>query len=293
MLISEVIARVKAYCKGTAPDGTPIDDAAARDQVLWGTTDRECTGIVTCIWASAEVIREAARRGANLVISHEALFWNHGDHTDWLEAEGNRTFALKRQLLDQAGITVWRCHDYIHSGIPSPAGDGTWVDGIFWGLVDRLGWRPVDGVQPLANQPAFCVTEFDGSRTAAELGRDVTRALGTNGVRVIGDLAAPVRRVGVAMHMLGFLDNQMITAMDQGIDCLLAMETTDYTVLEYVRDASQLGTPKAVISCGHFNLESPGMEYMVRWLPAALGEGAPAASYVAAGDPFAYVLPTV
>lgn len=290
MLISEVIAGIKAYCKGTGPDGTPIDDATSRDQVLWGTTDRECTGIVTCIWASADVLREAAQREANLVISHEALFWNHGDHTDWLKAEGNRTFAAKRRLLDEADITVWRCHDYIHSGIPSPAGDGTWVDGIFWGLVDRLGWCPADGVQPLANQPTFCVTELDGSRTAAELGRDVARALGTNGVRVIGDSETPVRRVGVAMHMFGMLDNQMITAMDQGIDCLLAMETTDYTVLEYVRDSSQLGSPKAVVSCGHFNLESPGMEYMVRWLPAALGEGAPAVSYVAAGDPFAYVL---
>lgn len=40
MPIFEVIARVKAYCQGTSADGAPIDDATARDQVLWGTTDR-------------------------------------------------------------------------------------------------------------------------------------------------------------------------------------------------------------------------------------------------------------
>ena len=274
-------------------DDKPIDDAKTRDQVLWGTVDRTCTGIVTCIWASANVIREARRRGANLIICHEALFWNHGDRTDWLAEQRNRTLAAKRALLDGtlggSGITVWRCHDYIHSGIPSPAGDGTWVDGIFWGLCERLGWHPEDGVRPLANQAACCVTTLDGSRTAERLGRDVVRSLGINGVRVIGDPATPVRRVGVAMHMFGFLDNEMIRLMDKGLDCLLALETTDYTVLEYVRDASQLGMPRAVISCGHFNLEDPGMEYMVRWLPDALGEDAPAASYVRAGDHSHYV----
>lgn len=290
MLISEVIGRVKAYCKGTDGTGAPIDAAKTRDQVLWGEVDRACTGIVTCIWASADVIREAARRGANLIISHEALFWNHGDHTEWLEEAGNETFLAKRALLEECGMTVWRCHDYIHSGIPSPAGDGTWVDGIFWGLVECLGWHPADGARPLGNQAVLCTSELDEPVTAGELAQEVARALGINGVRVIGSAETEVRRVGVAMHMFGPFDNQMIGAMDQGVDCLLAMETTDYTVLEYVRDASELGHPKAVLSCGHFNLESPGMECMVRWLPAALGEGAPQASYVAAGDPFQYVV---
>lgn len=284
MLVSDVINKVKAYCNGAG-----IEDATSRDQVLWGPTDRECTGIVTCIWASADVIREAARRGANLVISHEALFWNHGDHTDWLEREGNRTFAAKRELLEETGVTVWRCHDHIHAGIPSPEGKGTWVDGIFWGLADRLGWQPVDGVRPLGNQAVLCVTDLSEPRTAEALGREVARALGTRGVRLIGNPTTPVRRAGVAMHLFGSPDSEAIRAMDGGIDCLLAMETTDYTVLEYVQDASQLGRPRAVLSCGHFNLEAPGMEYMVRWLPAALGADAPEASYVAAGDPFRYV----
>lgn len=289
MLISEAIDRVKAYCKGTNPDGTSIDDAKSRDQVLYGAANRDCTGVVCCIWATADVIRQAAQLGANLIISHEALFWNHGDHTDWLIAQQNRAFLAKRALLDETGITVWRCHDYIHSGIPSPTGDGSWVDGIFYGLVDRLGWRPVAPVEPLANQAFFLVTELDG-RPADQLARDVATALRTNGVRLIGDPATPVHKVGLAMHMYGFLDNAMITAMDEGIDCLLAMETNDYTLLQYVQDSSKLGEPKAVLSCGHFNIEDPGMEYMVRWLPEALGTDSVPVCYVAAGDPFAYVV---
>lgn len=252
--------------------------------------DRACTGIVTCIWATADVIREAHRRGANLVISHEALFWNHGDHTGWLRAQRNAAFLGKTALLDECGITVWRCHDYIHSGIPSPDGDGTWVDGIFWGLAERLGWPRTQSVEPLENQAVFLRCELDG-RPAREVAEEVVEALGTNGLRIIGDPETPVRKVGLAMHMYGMLDNEMISIMDaEDIDCLLAVETTDYTVLQYVRDSSQEGRPRCIMSCGHFNIEDPGMEYMVRWLPEALGGDAPEASFVEAGDPFQYVL---
>ena len=287
MLISEVIEAVKAYCKGTGPDGLPLDPDKTRVRVLYGEVDRECTGIVTCIWASMDVIREAAARGANLIISHEALFWNHGDHTSWMRAQRNAAFLAKTALLDKHGITVWRCHDYIHSGIPSPV-DGSCVDGIFWGLVDLLGWQP-KSVEPLADQAVLLSASLDG-RTAVQLGRDVAAALGTRGVRLIGDPETPVHRVGVAMHMSPSLDNAMITAMEEGIDCMLAMETNDYTLLQYVRDSSQADVPKAVLSCGHFNIEDPGMAYMLNWLPEALGTGELPMCHVAAGDPFQYVL---
>ena len=115
MKINEVIQKMKKYHRGIA-QGKPIDDATTRDQILYGNPDQECTGIVTTCYASVDVIRKANACGANLIISHEALFWNHGDHTDWLEEAQNKTFLAKKQLLDETGIVVWRDHDYIHSG---------------------------------------------------------------------------------------------------------------------------------------------------------------------------------
>ena len=88
MIIKEVIQNVKNYHSGNDyHNGTdftvkPIDEETTRDKVLYGDVDKECTGVVTCIWASSNVIRKAHELGANLIISHEALFWNHGDHTD-------------------------------------------------------------------------------------------------------------------------------------------------------------------------------------------------------------------
>ena len=46
---------------------------------------------------------------------------------------------------------------------------------------------------------------------------------------------------------------------------------------------------KCAVAIGHFNLEEPGMEYMAEWLPTALGEGAPAVTFVPMGDTYQYV----
>mgnify|MGYP003300177136 CR=1 FL=1 len=97
--ISEVIEIVKKNCKGYGV----IDEEKTRDKVLYGSVDKECTGIVTTIYASPEVIKKAAEFGANFIICHEACFWNHGDHTDWLVR--NKTFLQKKALLEEYGIT--------------------------------------------------------------------------------------------------------------------------------------------------------------------------------------------
>lgn len=41
-----------------------------------------------------------------MIICHEALFWNHGDHTDWLEEQNNLVYREKEELLKQHGIVV-------------------------------------------------------------------------------------------------------------------------------------------------------------------------------------------
>lgn len=116
MQIQTVIDKIKAYHN---PNVT-LDIATTRDQVLYGE-DRlgeTCTGVVVTMWATADAIRRARALGANLIISHESLFWNHGDDTRWLERSENATYAAKKALLDEAGIVVWRDHDHLHAGIP-------------------------------------------------------------------------------------------------------------------------------------------------------------------------------
>lgn len=279
MLIKEVISSIKKYHKGSWM-GHVIEEKTTRDQVLYGSVDRECTGIVTTCFASVDVIRKAAELGANLIISHEALFWNHGDHTDWLV--DNKVFQAKKALLDETGITVWRNHDYIHSGIP--LADGTYTDGIFYGVMQELGWEKYliyNKEMPMVYQlPDVPVTE---------VANHIMTSFNLNGIRIIGDRSHKVNKLAFIMHVIGGDDNKILSMVEEnGIDTAIAMELTDFTFNEYVRDSAMLQMPKTILAVGHFNTEEPGMKYMLNWLPQAIGQAIPQ-HFVQSGDAFGYL----
>ncbi len=283
MFISEVIEAVKGYCgNDDAFTHKPIEASSTRDQVLYGNVDQECTGIVTCIWATANVIRRAQELGASLIIAHEALFWNHGDHQDVVA--GNRTFEAKRALLDKWGGAVWRCHDYIHAGVPLEA-DGSMVDGIFYGFAWKMGWLD-------CRLGGDCMEYRIPATTGRGLARELVAKLGLNGTRLVGDGGARVERVQIPMHIFGRDEREIAHIDNEEIDCILAMEFIDFTVSEYIRDAGMLNQGKCAIHMGHFNGEEPGMEYMAAWVPDALGEAGACipVTFVAMGDTYQYVL---
>lgn len=286
MLASEVIKRIKAYCGGIGFDtGVPIDEETTRDKILYGDPNQECTGIVTCLWANADVVERAQELGANLIIAHEALFWNHGDHQDFI-AE-NKTYLSKKRLLDEWGGVVWRCHDYIHSRVPIDT-DGALVDGIFYGLAWKLGWLDYR-IGDIAMGLDFKIPQTRGE----DLARELVEKLGLNGTRLIGDSDAMVSRVHVPMHVMGVApdDNrETIYADEHDVDCLMTMEFVDFTTSEFIRDSGMLDQGKCAITIGHFNLEEPGMEYMPTWIPMALGSDEISATFVPMGDTYQYVV---
>ncbi|CAI6077454.1 hypothetical protein PAECIP112173_02483 [Paenibacillus sp. JJ-100] len=281
MKINQVISKIMAYHKGDYILGQKITEETTRDIVLYGNTDQECTGIVTTVFASVDVIRKARDLGANLIIVHEALFWNHGDHQEWLLESKNETFLAKKKLLDDNQIVVWRNHDYVHSGIPMP--DGSYVDGIFYGFAKEMGWETYtsDG------RSSLLTTEIPEC-TAEELAQELMCKMNLEGARIIGDVNTRVRKVRIPFHISGDA-NELIQEMEEeNIDVLLAMELVDFSISEYVRDSSMLNRNKAIISVGHFNMEEPGMKFMSTYIPDAIEEDIPC-HFVQSGDMYHYV----
>lgn len=137
MKINDIINKLKNDYHGHYWNERLIDEETTRDKVLYGSTELECTGIVTTCFCSIYVIEQAHNLNCNLIIAHEGMFYNHGDKTSHLV--DNAVFLKKKKLLDSYGITVWRNHDYIHAGIPLE--DGKFVDGIFYGFTEKLGWH--------------------------------------------------------------------------------------------------------------------------------------------------------
>lgn len=276
---SEVIQTIKDYCAGSFYG--IIDEATTRDKVLFGNTDEECTGVVTTCFASADVIRKAAALGCNLIIPHEALVWNHGDHQEWLQS--NRTYQAKAKLLNDNGITVWRCHDHIHNGVPLLPHQ--YVDGIFYGFAKEAGW---DG--NIVHDDAVRASNYSfHGETALQLAQHLVKTFNLNGTRIVGDPETRVQRLRIVGHIDGRADNEILKQFEEdNIDCAITLECTDYTFNEYIRDSAQLNLPKAIIMLGHFNAEEPGMKYMAEsWLPQILPEIP--VHFVASGDPFRYV----
>lgn len=280
MKIKQVIENIKKYHQGVY-QGKMIEEATTRDQILFGKEFiyQECKSIATCIWASVDVINEAIKNNVNLIIAHEALFYNHGDHQEWLIDTNNRTYKEKTNLLKEHNIVVWRCHDYIHSGIPM---NGTFVDGIFYGVAHKLGW--VDYIRGDVSKPlCFEIPKMN----VVDLVNHLETTLNLNGVRIYGDTEATLSKVSVARHIFGDA-NEMIELMDKDeIDCYLSMELVDFTLSEYVIDSAMLNHHKSIISMGHFNLEEYGMEYMLQYLDVAIGEHIPSL-FITAGDMYHY-----
>ena len=282
MLISEVIQNIKDYCKGSWA-GHKIDDATTRDKILYGDPDQECTGIVTTIYASIDVIKKAHELGANFIIAHEALLWNRGDKRDWLEEAQNKTYLAKKKLLDDYNICVWRFHDYIHSGIPYK---DDYIDGIFYGLAKVTGWENYVISEDLAGAVYVECEET----TPREVAEQIKKTWNISGMKAIGNMDAKVTKILVCGHVQeGGDSNSLITRVDkEDINLLLPLELIDFTLTEYIKDSGQLGFDKAILAPGHFNLEEPGMKYIEAWIDDALKEHIDT-TYVQAGDMYTYL----
>lgn len=260
--------------------GKEINEETTRDQILFGDIDEECTGIITAIYASVDVIKHAIEKNVNLIIVHESLFWNHGDHTDWLL--GNKTYQIKKKMMEDNHITVWRNHDYLHAGIDYK---GRRVDGIFYGLLELLSWENYVhgniGFPLILNIPKI---------KTEDLINEMMYKLNLNGIKCFGNINGYTEKIYLPMHITGN-DNDKITVVDQeNIDTIISMECIDYTLGIYIKDAAMLNINKCILAIGHFNLEEPGMKwYAEKFLPTILPATVPI-YFKQVGDMYQFVI---
>jgi len=276
MQISEIISICKKYSKGEW-NKIKIEEKTTRDQILYGNPNQECTGILVTLFASADVVRKAKEMGCNFIIVHEALFWNHGDHQDWI-ADFN-AYKKKANLLGD--ICVWRNHDFIHSGILI---DDEYYDGIFYGVAKELGWLQytIDDIH--------CPRLFNIPVTKTkDLAKYVIEKFNLTGLKCIGDMENDSNIVYIPSHIFSSKDNEITAYIENNnIDTLISMEIVDFTTAEYIRDCSMLGINKRVLAAGHFNVEEPGMKFFSEYLDELLSHKIPI-NFVRSGDAYSFI----
>lgn len=242
------------------------------DQLITGDWEAEVTGIATTFMATPDVIRGAAERGANLIITHEPTFFTHTDARDWLE--GDEVYRRKLALVRDLGMNIWRFHDHVHAMNP---------DRIFAGVQQDLGWEAY-------HNPADRHLYTIPPTTVPALAALLKERLGIQVVRVVGNEAAQVRKIGLLIGggSLGLGSDTMPMELMRryDLDAIVAGEILEWTLCAYVRDAAQLGLNKALIIAGHNRTEEAGMKHLPAWLSTVLP--GLRVFFVEAGDPFRY-----
>lgn len=242
--------------------GAPIADTV--DTVKSGDPSQVCTGVVTTFLATADVIRQTAARGANLIVTHEPTYYYHFDHSDWLEQDP--VYQFKRKLLEDTGIVVWRFHDYWHQHRP---------DGILQGLLQTLGWE--------AYADTGDITCTIPEASLRQLARFFKKKLRLRRTFFTGDPEQQSTRVALLPGAWGRV-KQIEALRRADVEVLVVGEVNEWETSEWVRDAAAAGLKKGLIVLGHADSEEPGMRYLAEWLGPQLPELS--ITHLPATDPF-------
>ena len=217
------------------------------DVIKEGDPQTKVTGIITCMFGTMDVLKQAVANNCNLIIVHEPLYYNHLDNTE--SFQNDPVFLEKKHFINDHKLVIWRFHDYIHSMRP---------DGIETGMINKLGWNDYV-IKGTTNQ--FVLPEM----TLKDLVGNLKRTFPENAFYVIGNPEMKLSNVRYAAGAPGS-SRHIRLLEDKKVDVVVAGEAQQWETYEYMRDAVDQGRNKAIIFLGHINSEEAGMDYCSSWL---------------------------
>ncbi|MGG1613762.1 Nif3-like dinuclear metal center hexameric protein [Paenibacillus phoenicis] len=222
------------------------------DGLVCGKPETQVRGIAVTFMATQAAIEQAASLGANLLISHEGVFYSHRPDGNKL-LEEDPVARHKLQRLKELDLTIYRYHDGIHRETP---------DGITAGLIEELGWQDAVGEY----RPASAVLDLPAA-TLKDLVSLLKRKLNLPFIRFTGNPDMGCRKVGVLVGYRG--GGELAIPLLGEVDLIIAGEGPEWEAPEYVRDAVYQGREKAMIFLGHGPSEAPGMRRLAGKLRVA------------------------
>jgi len=217
------------------------------DVIKEGDPQTPVTGIITTMFATMDVLKQAVAKNCNLIIVHEPLYYNHLDETDKLQ--NDPVFLEKKRFINDHKLVIWRFHDYIHSMRP---------DGIESGMVAKLGWK---NYLVTGTTNRFAMPET----TLNDLLKNLKQTFPKNAFYVVGKPEMKVKNLSMAVGAPGSAWHIRLLE-DKNVDVVIAGESQQWETYEYMRDAVAQGRNKAIIFLGHINSEESGMDYCSQWL---------------------------
>jgi putative NIF3 family GTP cyclohydrolase 1 type 2 len=233
-------------------------------------------GIATTAMATLDVLKQAAKANANLILTYEPTFYGRADgRAPATPVPGRGPVGLaaddpvasaKREFIQKNSLVVFRLRDHWQ---------GRKENGMVTGLADSLGWskhrvKPDDALYELP------------SSTAEETVALIRSKLNLRaGLRAVGDRKAVVRRV--LLHP-GSMTPAIMWQRYSEVDMIVAGEVREWENTHYAADIFTAGEKRALVTTGRVVSEDPGMRVCAEWLKTVVKE-APA-RWIGAGDPY-------
>jgi putative NIF3 family GTP cyclohydrolase 1 type 2 len=234
----------------------PQSSGVAGDQLgfIFGDARADVTG-VACVWSvDTQSISRAVKKNSNLMITHEHP-WIPNQKSEWLvtddgEPEVNR---LRRQMLQDHGMTVYRCHSN-WDALPK--------DGVPDQAVAALG---IPNLKLIYSEKFFRVHELPNPINVREFKDSIEKSLGYGDCKIYGNSAKTIRKF--IFYIGGFGVNQFKLgeiAKKHGADVVILGEKKELVMLPTL----DLGIP--VIETLHSVSEIPAIRRQAEMLSERL-----------------------
>jgi putative NIF3 family GTP cyclohydrolase 1 type 2 len=219
------------------------------------------TGAVTTALATIDVLRQAVKGGANLIVTAGPTFYSRADSATPPAGRGAQgpaptdpVFAAKQELIAANRLVVWRFSDHWRRRTPDP---------FALGLIRTLGWEQY---RTAADAARVTVPPMALDALAAT----VKAKLGSRGgLRIVGNPRTRVRTIGV---LAGTVPIQTTLAVLPQVDAIIAGEIREWESSEYARDVVHAGQGKALLLVGRTLSEEGGMRLCAEWLQTLVPE---------------------
>jgi hypothetical protein len=268
----DVVHRLQTSLGGewpeTGPDGFKAGDPAT-----------PVKGIATTAMATMDVLKQASKAGANLVITYEPTFYGRQDGPPKPAPEGangrgrggfggvaadDPVYKAKKEFIEKNGMVVFRLRDHWEARKEND---------MTAGLAESLGWSKYR-VKP--DDALYDIPAATAEETVAAIRKKLNLR---GGLRAVGDRTARVRRV---LLYPGTMTPPTMWTRYAETDLMVAGEVREWENTFYAADIFTVGEKRALITIGRVVSEDPGMRLCAAWLKTVVKEVP--ARWITAGD---------
>jgi putative NIF3 family GTP cyclohydrolase 1 type 2 len=250
-----VIRRIQKELGGdwpaTGPDGFKAGDPST-----------VVKGIATTAMATLDVLRQAVKANANLVLTYEPTFYSRAD-----ASTGNDPVVkAKREFIEKNGLVVFRLRDHWQARKENE---------MLTGLAAALGWSK----HRVKNDDAlYEIPPASGDATVASIRAKLKLRAG---LRAVGDRNAVIRRV---LLFPGSMTPDAMWRRYSDVDLIVAGEVREWENTHYAADIFTAGEKRILVTTGRVVSEEPGMRLCADWVRTVVKELP--AHWIGVGDPY-------